>query len=223
MPVLVLYWDGSQLVSIGPTSTYVIPAGALYAMDELSGVGLILSATPGTNSPDPNVVPPFNVSVPSITTPNGTTFSIPDAANISSIVQNGGSVTVTYNDGSTATTLGTYVPAGSPPPAQQAPAQTPAGPAFPPPDSQFQVPLATNLVDTPWISTFLGAPLKPTDVPPDLFNTFFDVYFELDPGRVPVQFNGTPEPATVMLTLVGLGMAAALRYRAVVSQRNAGR
>jgi hypothetical protein len=220
MPVLVLYWDGSQLVPIGPTSTYVIPAGALYAMDELSGVGLILSATPGTNSPDPNTVPPFNVSVPSITTPNGTTFSIPDAANVSSIVQNGGSVTVTYNDGSTATTPGTYVPPGSPPPAQQAPAQTPAGPAFPPPDSQFQAPLATDLVDTPWISTFLGAPLKPTDVPPELFNSFFDVYFEL---TFPVQFNGTPEPATVMLTLIGLGMAAALRCRAVVSRRNAGR
>jgi hypothetical protein len=44
MPVLVLYWDGNQLVPIGPTSTYVIPAGALYAMDQLSGVGLGMAA-----------------------------------------------------------------------------------------------------------------------------------------------------------------------------------
>jgi hypothetical protein len=64
-------------------------------------------------------------------------------------------VTVTYNDGSTAATPGTYVPAGSPPPTQQAPAQTPTGVGFPPPDSQFQVPLATNLVNAPWNSTFL--------------------------------------------------------------------
>jgi len=94
---------------------------------------------------------------------------------------------------------------------------------FPPPDSQFQLPLATDLVNAPWISTFLGAPLKPTDVRPNVASSFFDIDFDLSPGPVPVEFNGTPEPATVMLMVVGLGMAAALRYQAVVSRRNAGR
>jgi len=217
MPVLVAYWDGSNLIPIGPGSSYVIPAGALYAMDELSGVGLILSASAGTDSPDPGppaTVPGFNVSVPSITLPNGTTISIPDAGNIASIVQNAGSVTVTYKDGSTATVPGTYVPPGSPPPSQPAPAQTPTGPPFPPPTSQFQAPLATELVNTPWISTFLGAPLKPTNVPSNLSSMFFDSDTVIQRG-VEVDFNGTPEPATVMLTLFGLiAVAARLAKRA---------
>jgi hypothetical protein len=128
-PIVVLYWDGSQFDFIGPGSGYLIPAGATYALDEVNwtGVELVLSATPGTPSPDPATVPGQNVSVPSITTPSGINFEIPDAGNVSNIEQNGGAVTVTYVDGATATVPGTYVPPGSatPPPA---PPNEPVGP-----------------------------------------------------------------------------------------------
>ncbi len=56
-PISVLYWDGSVLNVLGPSSDYVIPAGATYAIDEVDGTGLILAAMPGTNSPIKGVKP----------------------------------------------------------------------------------------------------------------------------------------------------------------------
>ena len=49
-PISVLYWDGTSLIPIGPTSGYVIPAGATYAIDEMDGVGLVLAAMPDRKS-----------------------------------------------------------------------------------------------------------------------------------------------------------------------------
>jgi hypothetical protein len=157
----VLYWDGSQLNAIGPGSGYMIPAGAIYALDEVewTGVELVLAASPGSPSPDPSTVPSPNASVPSITTPSGITFEIPDAGNVASIDQNGGSVTVTYVDGATATVPGTYVPPGSAPPPPSPPAE-PDGPPAPPLNSGQQAAVANELLNDPWVQDFLGGKFK---------------------------------------------------------------
>jgi hypothetical protein len=157
----VLYWDGSQLNVIGPGSGYTIPAGAIYALDEVqwTGVELVLAAMPGTPSPDPATVPGPNVSVPSITTPSGVTFEIPDSGNVASIDQNGGSVTVTYVDGATATVPGTYVPPGSAPP-PPAPPVEPDGPPAPPLNSGQQAAVANELLNDAWVQDFMGGKFK---------------------------------------------------------------
>ena len=211
-PILFLYWDGSALNTVGPSSAFIIPAGSIYAIDELNGAGLILAA------PDPGS--PY----PSISTPSGITFQIPDSGNVSSIVQNGSSVTVTYNDGSTATVNGQYVPPGGSPPAPP-PAQQPVGPALPP-DPSLQVPIQNALQNDTWIPQFLG-------VSSGAFNSALDVYFDIRPCPIcgpnnlydslidispPTPPSGdtdtivqklpkTPEPGT--LSLIGLGLVAA--------------
>jgi len=157
----VLYWDGSQLNVIEPGSGYVIPAGAIYALDEVewTGVEMVLAAMPGSPSPDPATVPGPNVSVPSITTPSGITLEIPDSGNVASIDQNGGSVTVTYVDGATATVPGTYVPPGSSPP-PPAPPVEPDGPPAPPLNSGQQAAVANELLNDAWVQDFMGGKFK---------------------------------------------------------------
>lgn len=132
-PVLVYYWDGTELNVLGPESSYVIPAGAVYALDEMPGTGVevVLSSLPDLPAPDPGAVPGSGVNLPSTTAPSGTTIEIPDAGNVSSITPSGGSVTVTYNDGATGTVLGIYVLPGSAPPAPP-PANQPVKPPAPP-------------------------------------------------------------------------------------------
>jgi hypothetical protein len=208
-PVVVLYWDGASLITITPGSNLMIPAGAVYAIDSMGGVGVILAAMPGTPSPDPNTVPSFNTSNPSITTPSGLTFSIPDPGNVSSINQSGGDVTVNYNDGSSATTPGTSNPPGSPAPTPP-PAEQPTGPPFSGPDTGFEGPLTLDLGDAPWINNFLGSAIPPADIPNFKISSFFDVFTDL--ALDTVQFD-TPEPGSIMLTGAGLilVLAAALR------------
>jgi hypothetical protein len=214
-PILVIYWDGSALNTIGPSSGFIIPAGSIYAIDELNGAGLILAA------PDPGS--PY----PSISTPNGITFQIPDSGNVSSIDQNGGSVTVTYNDGATATVNGQYVPpGGSPPPPSPAPAQQLVGPALPP-DPSLQAPIQNALQNDPWIPQFLGISGGAFNSALDVYidiqvptNNLFDSYTEISPPPPPPTPSGdtdtiiqrlpkTPEPGT--LTLICLGLAAAAK------------
>jgi hypothetical protein len=217
-PISVLYWDGSLLIVIGPTSGYVIPAGATYAMDEVDGTGLLLASMPGTSSPE--IVPGPNTSVPSITTPGGTTFQIPDAGNVASIVQKGASVTVTYKDGATATVPGTYNPPGSLPPLP-APAEQVGGELWPDPTDQQVTPLQIELSSATWVRDFLDGTLPPADLPSDtdlknnLFNGSFNFFVPGQPGNTDTivqRITSTPEPAT--LTLFGLGLAAAgLRIR----------
>jgi len=208
-PISVLYWDGTSLIPIDPSAGYVIPAGATYAIDEMDGVGLVLAASPGTSAPPDGTVPGPNVSNPSITTPSGNTFEIPDAGNVSSIVQNGGSVTVTYNDGATATVPGTYVPPGSSPPAP-APAQEPFGPPAPGPNPPLQSAVANDLLNDAWIAGFLGGALKPADVPTDLSSHLFDgtVLFQGNTDTI-VQRMPVPETSsTLALLLMSFGIVA---------------
>ena len=217
-PISVLYWDGTTLDAMGPGLGATIPAGAVYAIDELNGVGLILAAVPGTASPDPSTVPGFNVSNPSIATPNGVTFEIPDAGNVSSITQNNGSVTVTYKDGATATVPGQYVPPGSPPPAPP-PAQQPSGPGLtvPDPDPQLEDLIAIGILDDAWVGDFLGAPVLPADVPPTATNSLYDTTFTLGSSFFQgstdtiVQRSPVPDPASgaelLVSALLALGAA----------------
>jgi len=208
-PISVLYWDGSSLIPIDPSSGYVIPAGATYAIDEMNGAGLVLAASPGTSAPPDGTVPGPNVSNPSIKTPSGNTFEIPDAGNVSSIVQNGGEVTVTYNDGATATVPGTYVPPGSSPPAP-ASAQEPFGPPAPGPSPPLQAAVADDLVNDAWIAGFLGGALKPAEVPSDLTSHLFDstVLFQGNTDTI-VQRMSVPDPSsTLALLLMSLGIVA---------------
>jgi hypothetical protein len=215
-PILVYYWDGANLDALGPGSSYVIPAGAVYALDEVPGTGVevVLSSLPGLPAPDPGAVPGPNVSVPSITTPSGTTIEIPDAGNVSSITQNGGSVTVTYNDGATATVPGTYVPPGSALPAPP-PANQPVGPPAPPLNPAVQNDVDNSLIDDAWVQDFLGGELEPeadffppvpqgSNVP---FNSFFDVYVDLYLGQadtiVQRATGPTPESGTGVYLLLG--------------------
>ncbi len=198
-PASVLYWDGSSLNVIGPTSGYLIPAGATYAIDEVAGVALLLATLP-----DPTT------SVPSITTPSGVTFQIPDAGNVASVVQNGGSVTVTYNDGSTATVPGTLLPPGSPVP-PPAPAETPSGPVEPPGPPPDLAPLENALVNDAWIPDFLG--FQPTDTMLPSDTDLKDNLFDGSVGWTTADQSGemtltTPEPSS--LALLGIGAVSLL-------------
>ena len=164
-PASVLYWDGSSLNVIGPTSGYLIPAARHLCHRRGGWRGVAPGHLAGTG----------RTSVPSITTPSGVTFQIPDAGNVASVVQNGGSVTVTYNDGSTATVPGTLLPPGSPVP-PPAPAETPSGPVEPPGPPPDLAPLENALVNDAWIPDFLG--FQPTDTmlpsDTDLKDNLFD-------------------------------------------------
>jgi hypothetical protein len=215
-PISVLYWNGSSLNVIGPTSGYTIPAGATYAMDEASGTEFILIAQPGTAAPDPGPVPGENPSVPSITTPGGLIFEIPDAANIASIGTSdfaGGSVLVTYKDGSTAETPGTYNPPGSSPPPPAPSEQTPGNP-FPQPDLQLVVPVQNALLNDVWVEDFLGGELTPTDLPTgvEMENGLYNGTIFNGPSDTIVQrFSDVPEPSTWLagaLLLLPLGVSA---------------
>jgi hypothetical protein len=208
-PISILYWDGSTLNVVG-ASGYNIPAGATYAIDEVDGQGLILIDGPNAAPPDPTTT-----SVPTITTPNGVTFQVPDAGNVSSIVQNGGSVVVTYKDGSTATVPGTYQPAGSPTPLP-APAAQIGGELWPvplPPDS-IENQMIKALGNDDWIFNFVGGTLPPADLPTDsgLQNSLLN-----DAQWTVADQSGTmtltsPEPSS--LTLLGIGAVSLLaRFR----------
>jgi len=209
-PSATIIWDGNTVepVDIGGAGV-TIPAGSTYELaswDEHLVVKVNTSGAPQ----------PLNVHTV-IVSSHGQEFNIPDSGNVSSAVDHGdGSVTVTYDDGSSVTVPGELKAPGQPAAPTTADADLAADPLSPPEPAEQIESFFDVFFEQDWVEDMFGGPL-----PEGALDGFYVDPFPLGYGPVCLSYaQGTiciqsqiPCPGAVVLGAIGLASTLWFRRR----------
>jgi len=200
--------------------TYVLPGGGIVA---IAAVTTPPPPAGANNQPNPNVpaiqLPPPPPPPGGGPVPPGPVIQIPQVNHVVSKVQNGGYVTVTYDDGATATVPGTLLnPGTSPAPGTPTSFDLEPGTGmigWPPAEADL---VFTDFVNDPNLTADLGYSLTLSD-----FSYNFSGSADFTAWTGPITFtypdsaaeqvslSETPEPASAVLWLSGLAGIQLLR------------